>query len=516
MLRTRMSLLTYCWAWCLMAGTWSLASGQDAGGTLAARIAPLLDDQTIAVAAIDLARINPDVLLARWQEAVPDNGPPDEARQEIRETITNLRGAKVNEVFFVVSLSAGIVPPEPFIAVRPEGAHERPAELLRGMMPNLEQASIGEFLVAGQPETLNRLKTTHRAVPRPELAEAFSAAKDMPLRLAIIPPPDARRALTETLVIPRQFGGDAETPIAQGLEWLAFGLALEPKLDVRLSVRTKDAAAAELLATRTKDLFRNLAAAKELTSVLPNAPRLFGNIRPVARGNTVLVTLAQETAKPSDIGDLFAPIRKAREAARRAQCTNNLKQLALAMHIYYDKNNRLPPTAIRDPDGKPLLSWRVAILPYLDQQQLYQQFHLDEPWDSEHNKTLIAKMPKTLACTETPEELLAQGMTTYLVPTGPDGLFSGPNGPTFREIRDGTSNTIMIVDVGNEHAVTWTKPDDLEVDPAQPHKGLSAKHGAGFTAAFADGSVHFLDETIAAATLKLLLHPNDGMPIPKF
>ncbi len=95
---------------------------------------------------------------------------------------------------------------------------------------------------------------------------------------------------------------------------------------------------------------------------------------------------------------LLPAVQAAREAARRAQCVNNLKQIGLALHNYHDTTNGFPAAAITSKDGKPLLSWRVAILPYIEQQELYNQFHLNEPWDSPHNKTLIARMPVAYNC----------------------------------------------------------------------------------------------------------------------
>jgi len=92
---------------------------------------------------------------------------------------------------------------------------------------------------------------------------------------------------------------------------------------------------------------------------------------------------------------MLPAVESAREAARRAQCTNNLKQIALAMHEYHDMNNTFPAPAIADKQGKPLLSWRVAILPYLDQKPLYSKFKLDEPWDGPNNKALLKEMPST-------------------------------------------------------------------------------------------------------------------------
>ena len=110
---------------------------------------------------------------------------------------------------------------------------------------------------------------------------------------------------------------------------------------------------------------------------------------------------------------LFLPaVRSAREAARRAQCTNNLKQIGLALFNYEDIQGRLPAAAIADKDGRPLLSWRVAILPYLECSSLYSKFHLDEPWDSPSNLALLESMPLVYACPS--DKARKPGMTGYL------------------------------------------------------------------------------------------------------
>ncbi|HVS35105.1 MAG TPA: DUF1559 domain-containing protein, partial [Gemmataceae bacterium] len=103
---------------------------------------------------------------------------------------------------------------------------------------------------------------------------------------------------------------------------------------------------------------------------------------------------ADKTDPPKDGADAVDNVR---DAARRATMVNDLKQLGLAVHNYHDANGAFPKPAIYDKDGKPLLSWRVMLLPYLEQNELYQQFHLDEPWDSDHNKKLLEKMPKVFA-----------------------------------------------------------------------------------------------------------------------
>ena len=203
---------------------------------------------------------------------------------------------------------------------------------------------------------------------------------------------------------------------------------------------------------------------------------------------------------------LLPAVQAAREAARRAQCVNNLKQIGLALINYHDANNTYPPAAIVGKDGKPLLSWRVAILPYIERQDLYAKFHLDEPWDSEHNQALIDSMPATYACPSTPRP--APGTTTYRVLAGKGTAFEGAEGHAVREFLDGTSMTLLVVEAPGP--VPWTKPDELafDPDPAKPLPKLGSPHAGGFNALFADGSVHFLKKSIAEAVLRALCTRN--------
>jgi len=208
---------------------------------------------------------------------------------------------------------------------------------------------------------------------------------------------------------------------------------------------------------------------------------------------------------------MWPAVQGAREAAQRMQCRNHLKQLGLAMHSYRETNGHLPAAASYDAGGKKLLSWRVHILPYLEEGALYKQFHLDEPWDSEHNRKLIDKMPATYTCPST--DLRQEGMTTYLAPLGDQTVFSGKEGITFQEITDGTSNTILLVEADSEHAVIWTKPDDLEIDLENPKDWMSGQDRIAFHAVFCDGSVHTLSKGIDAKVLGAMFTRNDGLVI---
>jgi hypothetical protein len=195
------------------------------------------------------------------------------------------------------------------------------------------------------------------------------------------------------------------------------------------------------------------------------------------------------------------------EPPERARSRSNLREIGLAMLNFEQANGRYPAAAFRDPSGKPLLSWRVSLLLFLDQGALYKEFHLNEPWNSDHNKSLIARMPDVFAC---PNSRAAPGSTSYLALTGPGSVFEGSQSLRLLEILDGTANTIAVVEANDTRAVPWTCPDDLVYDPAAPMNGLVGHHAAGFLALTCDGAVHFISETIDPKTLLALFTRSGG------
>ncbi|MBA2116948.1 DUF1559 domain-containing protein [Bremerella alba] len=222
---------------------------------------------------------------------------------------------------------------------------------------------------------------------------------------------------------------------------------------------------------------------------------------------------------------LLPAVQQARSAARRMQSSNNLKQIGLAMHNFHDVYRGLPAQAKTDAEGKPLLSWRVMILPFIEQSAMFDQFHMDEPWDSEHNKQFIKHMPETY---RRPNSTAPEGYTTYLVPVGKNTIFEAKSQPTsegqkitkgagFRDITDGLSNTAMCVEVNDDAAVIWTKPSDLEVDLMNVLKGLGNAQPNGFNCLFGDGSVRFISENVDTNNLKNIFQRNDGnvLQIPR-
>jgi RNA polymerase sigma factor (sigma-70 family) len=192
---------------------------------------------------------------------------------------------------------------------------------------------------------------------------------------------------------------------------------------------------------------------------------------------------------------------KLKNAAARQVSTNNIKQMVLAMHNYLEQNKEFPAAAIVDKNGKPLLSWRVAILPYIDQDALYKEFKLDEPWDSETNKKAMAQMPRVYGEKGT--------KTHYRVFTGKGTMFEGTKGVKISDVTDGTSNTAMIFEAAD--AVEWTKPEEFEYDAKTPLPKLGGvPYENGFLVGFADGSVRFISTKAKEATIRAIITRNGG------
>jgi regulator of replication initiation timing len=210
--------------------------------------------------------------------------------------------------------------------------------------------------------------------------------------------------------------------------------------------------------------------------------------------------------KFADQGNGSAP--KPKDEAGKA----NLQQIGLAMHVYHDNHFRFPPAAICNKQGKPLLSWRVALLPCLGQQKLHNQFKLDEPWDSEHNKKLLPQMPAIYALPRADAPIGT--MTHYRVFAGPQAAFEWCKSRRVADITDGLSNTFMVVEAAE--AVPWTKPDELLYDPQKPLPRLGGCYAGGFHAAFMDASVRFLSHTLPEKTLRALITPdgNEVIQLP--
>lgn len=208
---------------------------------------------------------------------------------------------------------------------------------------------------------------------------------------------------------------------------------------------------------------------------------------------------------------LITGVSSARKAAQRTQSTNNLKQIGLAFHNHHDAYKQFPDSSHKLGQSKYPCSWRVAILPFIEQQALYQLYNFDEPWDSETNLKVLQMMP---AIYRHPSNNESSPNTSYVLVTGPDMMFGSSKKPQLQTVTDGTSNTIMVVEA--KTSIPWTKPEDFEYatnGKLPPFGGYSEE---GYNVVFGDGSVRFLSKNIDEKMLRMLLTPRGGEVIQNF
>jgi hypothetical protein len=494
-------------------------------------LAPYFDDQTLVVARIDVSRLPAGTPIThrllttlKWDEARSK-----EIEKNIQIWKDEFQKAGGKEVFVVLKL-ADLRRPLAIIAPVEESGKDKILAELFGKFwhdPEVHPHRFGKLFLLGSPIMIEALKHSH-AVERPQLAAALSAAGDGPVQVVFLPSKEQRRVIEEMLPnFPKELGGGSAKRLTSGVQWLAASATLEPKVSVNVVIQSPNADSA-------RDMKNLIQLGLLMLGKLPMAddkplaqhlgadfPKIREALTPGIQNDRLVLQLNDEL-----LFDFSAKLAaRVQEEAARNRHINNLKQIGLAMFNYADTHGGIFPgragfgTKEAKPvfGKKPLLSWRVFLLPYLEQQNLYNEFHFDEPWDSEHNKKLINRIPSVYQSIS--EKLAKEGKTRVVAPVGKDMAFE-PSGEGLKipqDFPDGTSNTIMLVEAAEDKAVIWTKPDDLEIDVKDPKNGLFDGGATSFLALFVDASVHTIPKKIDKKMLLYLLWRNDGnvVEIPK-
>ena len=206
-------------------------------------------------------------------------------------------------------------------------------------------------------------------------------------------------------------------------------------------------------------------------------------------------------------------------AKRRAECMSNLRQIALALHKYHETYGSFPPAVTFSADGRPMHSWRVLILPFLDsssQNAQYSAYNLNEPWNSPGNRAATAAMPAVFACPLAPHRP-ASGQTSHLALDGPRTVMNSRKPARWKDIIDSLSDTLLLIEVKNSQ-VHWTEPRDIDVSQGGlvAPGALTSLHGQGCLAAFAGGNVQFVSEKTNAEVLQALWTIDGGEQVGDF
>lgn len=349
----------------------------------------------------------------------------------------------------------------------------------------------------------------------------------------VFSPADAAIFQHPNLQVPPQSPAGTKATVAAIREHVtAVSLGIDFTNDIAFSMNTRcrDAAGAQAVAAALKQANEDN---KTQVDAMANSPQaaMLGPMIEIQRKmiETSQITAADTICRSSSsaagggqqlvtqlpilIGQAMAQgLSQRRSMGQGIQPQDNFKTIALAMQNFHSAYKRFPNPAPQSPTGVKWLSWRVHLLPFLGQQSLYEQFKLQEPWDSPTNRPLADQMPDVFRSPSSAG--VPQGRTLYQVPIGPGTAFEGGKGMGMSEFTDGTSNTILIVEASPARAVYWTQPDDFAFNPANPMDGLEGIASGGFRAAFADGSIKTVTSAAGKDVVKGMFTRNGGETIP--
>jgi len=439
---------------------------------------------------------------------------------QIEQELQQLQQASVTSIY-------GLIRMEDFIQSGPHWVIpvENPAQIpvalerLRGLQYLVDTSFVETWtddgrsiLAGGQADWFDQIKKEPATSIR-QLDFAWQALGRGSAGLLVMGDPESRNVTRFMMPqLPPPFEKITGKMVADEIEWAGLTLKIGSELEFEIvaqSKRPEVAAELQRAAVAGVPWLFSLLPQPELTPVEVKTT-LAETLKPVVANSRVSIRLNSSNRETKKLVDLIQPaIAEVRGAAARATEMNNLRQLVIAFHNYTDAFRHFP-VHHKDSDKKfTKLSWRVHLLPFIEQQELYEQFKLDQPWDSEHNIQLIDKMPEVYKSVF-PEyrAVNAAGKTAYLVPHAL-GAMSDPDREkplTFGDILDGSSNTILLAVVAPEHAQIWTKPADWELDYNNPLEKLQVD-GREFLSlvALADGSIQTLPSGIPPKTLSALI-----------
>jgi len=320
---------------------------------------------------------------------------------------------------------------------------------------------------------------------------------------------------------------DAPPPVAQNADLfrsidalvIAANLSGDSLLNIRLDMNDADSAK-----KMTAEIQQGLGGMKEEVASSKSSPQsipflvleeLVSTIEELVNGISVeqtgkQVAIDMKSISLEKLKPRIEPAMKAVEEEKKlTESRNILKQIALAFHNHHDAFGALPTASSANETKGKGISWRVHLLPFLEQQELYRQFNMKEPWDSEHNKKLISKMPKIFEIPGRKND----GKTNIHVFTGEGTPFNGPKPIRFQDIADGTSNTILCVEASEDKAEFWTKPGGIELTPGKNPWILMGLHRSKrVLAAMMDGRVINF-KSYGSEVFRWVIQHNDGNPL---
>jgi len=500
--------------------------------TSAEKLLPLLDEQSFFIGRIQPGKIDiAKIMIPLVQKkAIPT------AEAAALGFFLNLQKSSIEKVIDEIWFSASAKDaatyffPSIIIKTKPAAKTEDLLNLLKNMpLPINIQTASGQVIRKGQNsilpisyvireekgfyllEQVGADKDTKKT-KRTDIVQGFDAMGSMPFGAMLFPSKDNPLDLGKIFPSLKNANGkDVEAPgILNGLKLVTLGIYLDP-WRIQMVIQTEDK---ELANDVHKSILKSIQGIPDLVQAQVEEvgkDPVFKALAAVVKSVSIMddkVTIVITDFDP--YFEIAARINEQNQAkAAAASSMNKVKNIATALLAYHKDNGKFPPAATLSKEGKPLLSWRVQILPYLGHNFLYKQFRQNEPWDSEHNKKFIRRIPPSF---RESQENLDKGTTPFQAPVGIATLFTpGGTGTNSIQIINELSNTIMLVKVPEDKTAIWTKPEDWEIDISLPAKDLLKGFTNAIVFACADGEVKAIPLKEAEEKIKSMLMI-DGKP----
>jgi hypothetical protein len=455
-----------------------------------------LDDQTVGVVRIAVNDANTQGVLARLAELLPANANElKEWRSQLQAIADSIKAAGGEELLIVYSLADDfadqplwVVPKAKNLDIRSfQSSFPGTQALSPASKPTaLKSFEFDDATIVGTKAAIERAKV-NKTQPPAALLENMETPHST-IMLLMTMNADQRRATSEMLPqVPPFLGGGATSDLLSKIQWLRMDLVGESPADLVLTL-AGDVAAVEKRAKNIKDWLDNAANANSAPVYRMLGKFLVDHLAaqpPKSQEQTTSWKVPIESVLKSGASELLS---SAMLQADEQRTMYQLRALALAIHNHYSALKRFPsPLSGLDGNSPRKLSWRVDLLPFLDRNDLYQQFHHDEAWDSPHNQSLIPKMPSVFRVPQS-KHAVESGLSTFVLPNNAVTMWPADRAIDFKDIEDGSSNTIMIVEVKDEFAQEWTKPEPFEINMQNPASQLGGHFKDKIFFAAGDGS----------------------------
>lgn len=202
---------------------------------------------------------------------------------------------------------------------------------------------------------------------------------------------------------------------------------------------------------------------------------------------------------------LIPAVGKAREAAQRVASANNLRQIGLGIHMYHDFNQSFPNGYVGGANNsKPMHSWRTQILPYVEEENLFRQVDQQKPWNDPVNSLL--SMPISFYKSQADKANDGQ-FTNYVAIVDKEAVFFPGKAVHLRDVTDGTSNTIIVIEVVGSQ-IPWAEPRDMSID--QAINTIKNSPTPTVNVLTADGAVHPISRELPVDQLRAMMTRQGG------